>query len=313
MSKQVPVGAVVNEAFNFGLKRWGTVLRVFWLPTLVTVILLVAYFAAAFKMEAAAGASPADWRELLRLPLPAAIAGAVALMLAVSVLMSGALATMFRLIALGEQPKGFFHLRFDGPAVRTFLAGLILALINLAILATAAAIVQITTGKSVIDGLISMFDIFQESVRSSSQQMSQSDTRALMEAAAPITSAYLYAFLPMLYVGIKFAPFMAGTAAENRIWLFGSFRMTFGHWWSIFFSYVLFTIAFILLAVVIQLAFGALEFLAKYFTARGGAAAALGAVMSIALFVVSVIYQAFALGAQSAMQAVIYRRIKTGA
>ena len=37
MSERLPVGEVLNEAFQFGLKRWTSVLKYGWLPALLAI------------------------------------------------------------------------------------------------------------------------------------------------------------------------------------------------------------------------------------------------------------------------------------
>ena len=46
MSERLPVGETINEAFRFGVQRWGSVIRFGWLPAIVSLLIVAIYMAA---------------------------------------------------------------------------------------------------------------------------------------------------------------------------------------------------------------------------------------------------------------------------
>ena len=43
MSAKLPVGDTINEAFQFGLHRWGAVLRFGWAPVVVSMVVMLVF------------------------------------------------------------------------------------------------------------------------------------------------------------------------------------------------------------------------------------------------------------------------------
>lgn len=316
MAANLPVGATVNEAYRFGLNRMGTILRLFWLPTLLGMAILFGVLFSLIDFQKAQSAAPTTLGEavsLLRLPLPAFVAAVIVASLPMALLVSGAVASVYRLVALGEDRRGLFQLRLDGPAFRVFFASIIQGLINYGIFGVAALVVWATTRESPIDGLKAYFEFFMKMANAGAgAQPSPEDMRGLAVNARPFFLACMFAFLPALYLGVKLAPFPAASAAENRLVLFGTFRMTFGYWWSMFGSWVLFGVAFVLLSIVFGLGEGILQLVAKFLGQQGGAMAALGGGVALLLAVVRIVFQLFTLGVQLALPAVMYRRIAKG-
>ncbi|WP_375211427.1 hypothetical protein, partial [Hyphococcus sp.] len=106
MSQSLPVGAVLNEAFQFGLQRWGTMIRFAWAPLLVGCLLVAGFLGLMLNVEAImeAGRTGAAGQasDYLRLPAPMIVFFSLVLYVLVSVLFSGIMASVFRLVALGE-------------------------------------------------------------------------------------------------------------------------------------------------------------------------------------------------------------------
>ncbi|NOX95769.1 MAG: hypothetical protein GXP04_11955, partial [Alphaproteobacteria bacterium] len=137
MSQKLPVGDVLNEAVQFGLHRWSTVLRFALGPILVSMLLFVVV--AAVLLEPSSFVANSDdatlesMKDGLRFPMSITVLIGGLAYLFVIFLLCGVMASMYRLVALGEDRRGFFQLRMDGPAKRVFFAYLILMLLNFAI------------------------------------------------------------------------------------------------------------------------------------------------------------------------------------
>jgi hypothetical protein len=134
----------------------------------------------------------------------------------------------------------------------------------------------------------------------------------IMAEARPLMTAWAYSFIPMLYLGVKLAPFPAASAAEDRLLLFGTFRMTFGHWWSMFFCFVLMAIAMILLSIVVEIPFQIITGLGGALAKQGAAAGVIGGVIVFIATLAYLVYQLFVVAVQLALNAVIYRRLAYG-
>jgi len=84
--------------------------------------------------------------------------------------------------------------------------------------------------------------------------------------------------------------------------------MTFGHAWSIFGVYVLFFIAMVVMSILYTLTMSFFEVMASL----GGAVALVGVIFALVQMAAVLFYQVFVMGVQMALQAIIYRRLKTG-
>ncbi|GAB4525015.1 MAG: hypothetical protein Kow00133_13490 [Amphiplicatus sp.] len=315
MAERLPVGETINEAFQFGLHRWGAIIRFAWAPAAVSIILLGLYAVSVIDLEAARASSqtPQNLAEVLKAPVPLAVAGGLAVYALSFLLFSGAIASLFRLVALGEERKGFFHLRLDGPAWRVFWAYFILGALGLAISIVALLIGASITGAAPFGWIRSVADLIAFSMAHGEGATPPADlTNVLVASMKPLFYAFLIGIIPTIYLNVKLAPFPAASAAENRLVLFGSFAMTFGRAWSIFFVYVLFFVAIVLLSLIFGLVSNIIELLAKFMMGQGGALAIIGSLVMFAFFVVSIIFQAFVASVQYSLPAIIYRRLKTG-
>lgn len=317
MSDKMKVGQVVNEAVRFGRYRWGAVIRFGWLPAIVSCLLFVAYAAFVINFETAQAMANEEisfeLASFFRAPLPVVIALGLVVYSIMILLFSGVYASIFRLVAMGEERPGIFHLRMDGPAVRVFLAYLILTIIGFVIWIISIGVGFVITGKNafslfpLIGQVIGEFVAVGETYEPSKQLLTQ-----LGEAVEPYGLGILLGLIPMVYILIKLFPFPAASAVEDRLVLLGSFRMTFGHWWTIFFS-VLLMVVFLSIAVMIfELTSSILELIFEYALAQGGTLTALGAILGFGLLVVSIVFNAFIYAVQFSMHAIVYRRLTTG-
>jgi hypothetical protein len=318
MSQKLPVGDVLNEAVQFGLHRWATVLRFAWLPMLLSGLVFGILFALIIDPSNFSAATENATLETvkadLRIPVSAAVTLGMLVYIFVIFLFCGVMASMFRLVALGEERPGIFQLRMDGPAIRVFFAYLILMIINVAIWAGAFIVALGMTGDSWA-GVFKGFGDFM-TLAATAEQGNESDAQAALMALMPAMKAFgtaaLIALIPLIYVNIKLTPFPAGSASENRLLLFGSFAMTFGHFWSILGISILSVLFLFLLGIVFQLALAVFQVIVALLATMGAGAAVIGAVLGVGIAAVSIFFQLFLFAFQTAIQGIIYRRLRTG-
>jgi len=264
VSEKIRVGAVVGEAFEVGAKRWPALIRFFLLPVLVGGLLFCGVMAGMIDFAALRAETHVEdlqsFEKLLRVPLPVFIGFFTAVQAVFLLLISGGAASFFRLVAIGEDRPGLAQLRLDGPAWRVFWSLAILLLISAAIYAAAIAAAASVTGQSPATWLQEMFDFMRTATADGGDaQLSHEKARELFEKLSPLMLAAGFAFIPMLYVGVKLAAFPAASAVEDRIALFQSFGMTFGHWWSILFSFILCAVAIVILLIVVGISLAVLH------------------------------------------------------
>lgn len=317
MSQKVPVGEVMNEAVQFGLHRWATVLRFAWAPTVFSILLFLLFFAALFSpsfftsMNEAADFS--DLKEGMRFSVPLAIAGAAAIYLFIILLYCGVAASLFRLVALGEERPGIVQLRLDGPAFRVFFSYLIIMIISGVIWTAAIMAAMAMNGESwssLMEGLKNFGELAAAAEQDSADELAA--LGALMTPFKIFGLAFLFAAIPLIYMSVKLAPFPPGSAAENRLLLFGSLSMTVGHAWSIFGVFLLYIAFVMVLSIVYGLADAVLQGLADLLTSFGSVFAIVALVMYLLLAAVAIFFQLFMMAIQYAVPAIIYRRLKTG-
>ena len=318
MSQKLPVGEVMNEAVQFGLHRWATVLRFAWAPGLFGVLLFILYFAALFSPSFFTSMNEAtsfgDLKEGMRLSVPTAIAGAVLVYLFIILLFCGVAASIFRLVALGEERRGIVQLRLDGPAVRVFVSYFIIMIISGAVWLVAITGAMAMNGESwssLAEGFKTFMTLVQTAEENSADEMAA--IAALMAPLKIFGLAFLLAAIPLIYMSVKLAPFPSGSAAENRLLLFGSLSMTAGHAWSIFGVFLLYIGFVMVLSIVYSLADAVLQGLAALLVSFGSVFALVAMVMYFALAAVAIFFQLFMMAIQYAVPAIIYRRLKTGA
>ena len=317
MSHPLPAGDVLNEAFQFGLRRWGTVIRYAWLPAVLSVALVFLYFQTVFDVSALEGAGDSglsDINAALQVPSVIAVLLGIAVFASCLFLYSGFAASIYRLVALGEERSGFANLRTDGPAVRAFWAILILSLLTLLIMAIAFFLSLALTGQSLetVFGALREFLALAEAASASGDVVPPAAIEALGEPLSAIFFSMLLAFFPLIYVNVRLTPFAAGSAAEDRILLFGAFQLTVGRFWPVFLVTLLTFLFLLALSIVAEIASAIFSLLGEAFANFGGVAAAAGGIALAVAVVISIAYQVFATAVQLSVHAIIYRRLKTG-
>ncbi|MEM9494511.1 MAG: hypothetical protein AAGA09_00800 [Pseudomonadota bacterium] len=315
MSYPLPVGPTLNEAFQFGFKRWWTVARYGIAPFIGAGLIIMIAMMTIFRVEtfAEAGEAAPALDDALRFPVWAAVIAGVAALLALFVVFSGFMASVYRLVALGEDRPGLFHLRFDGPAVRVFWAFLILTLINYAIMGAAGLTSFLATGQS----LPQIFAAFREfaSIMAAAEQGAEPDPAVFQAIAGPMGAiglAMILALIPLIYANVRLSPFMAASAAENRVLLLGTLSLTKGRVWSVFAVNLLMVLAIMLIGTIFQLTVGIFDLVRQFFSGVGGFGV-IASAFGVIVFAATVFYQLFVYGVQFALHASIYRRLKTGA
>ena len=317
MSHPLPAGDVLNEAFQFGLRRWGTLLRYVWLPVVLSAALVFLYFQTVFNtgaVEAAGDSGLSDISAVLQVPVFIAVLLGIAVFAACLFLYAGFAASIYRLVALGEERTGFVNLRTDGPAVRAFWAILIMNLLGLAIMTVAFFLSLALTGQSLgaVSTALQEFLALAEAGAASGEAVPPAAMEALAEPLSVIFLSVVLALLPLIYVNVRLTPFAAGSAAEDRILLFGAFQLTAGRFWPVFLVALLTFLFLLALSLITGIAAEIFELLGQALANFGGAAAAAGFIAFAVAFGISIAYQAFATAVQLSVHAIIYRRLKTG-
>jgi hypothetical protein len=317
MTVRFPVGEALNETFQFALHRWSAILRFGWAPLAIAIAISLGLVFSILDIAALEAVEDPNallnFGQFVRVPAPVAVFLAIGGVLLISLIMAGFMASIFRLVALGEDDGRFFNLRLDGPAFRVFFAQLILNVINYAIYAAGLIVASALTGISIGSafGVISeFFRIVSEAAASGTDP----DPSEVGEKLAPIGLFFvggLFALLPMIFVNIRLSPFAAGSAAENRLLLLGAFRLTHGNFWPLLGYYVLLFVALMVIGVVFQIVISIIDVLSAL--PAGGAFSLISVIAAFIGIAASVAYQLFVLGLQLGGQGIVYRRLKTGA
>ncbi len=317
MSQPLPIGDTLHEAFQFGIKRWGTVIRYAWAPIVISLLLVGLYFAAIVDFQTIAAAEDSESTlhvdEIFRASIPFMIALGVVLYVAVSMLFSGVMASVFRLAALGEERPGYVHLRLDGPAWRVFWATIISAVISLSIWGVALIISLASYGESIgafLEGARSFFAALVAAAQTGAEPSfgGQAD---ILDYTRIFVRAVAISIIPLIYVSVRLAPFLAGSAAENRLILFGSFNLTKGQFWPVFIAIIIMTVALMIIGFIYEMVRSLFELLMSL-GQSGGAFAVIALVLAALYFAVTVFYYAFVYGVQFSFYGIMYRRLKTG-
>lgn len=318
MSERLPAGDTLNEAFQFGLKRWTTVFRYGWATVVLSGLLIAAFVLLAVDTavfnDQYAMESVEEIGDVLNFSLGATVLIAGLIYLLISLLFCGVVASVYRLAALGEDRPGIVQLRLDGPAVRVFLSYVIITALS-GLIWLAASIVSMAVGGLGPGGLLKECIAFFQSIMSA--EAGGGSEMEVFNAMASMLQAFflpgMIALIPLLYVNVKLIPFPPGSAAENRLLLFGSFSMTFGHAWSIFGIYVLYVIFLIVLTLIFEMAAAIMQAIATIMTTMGGAAALGGVIFIGILFAASIFFNVYIFAVQTALRAIVYRRLTGGA
>ena len=320
MAQKLPVGEILNEAFQFGVQRWGAVVRFAWLPSLIVILISAGAAMAVIDYETwqLLEAEDAEFSSLDGLFRVSGLSVAMvfaAVMALIMLLFAGPMASIYRLVALGEDRPGYFHLRFDGPAIRVFWALIIFSLIGLVINVLAFFLALSMTGQSVqsVFGALGQFWAMLIAAESEGRQIDPSELQALIAPAQVFGLTMFFSSIVSLFVNVRLMPFIAGTAAEDRVLLLGSLRLTRGHFGSILLTLVLLFLVMLVIGVAAQIVFSILDLLTNLMAQIGGVALIGGTILGLIYFGLTIFYQAYIFAVQWATQAIIYRRLKTGA
>lgn len=310
------MGEVLNEAFQFGMARWASVIRFSWLPFLIGMLILGGAIASIFDINALRAIEedgPVDLNSIFRVSWGMAFLLFFLGVTAFLYFFSGAMASIYRLVALGEERPGIFQLRLDGPAHRTFFAYMIMTLLGNLIMILSFFVATAVTGTSPAEMAGTLRGLFQAVVEAESQgvQPDPSVFEPMLNIAGAIFLTFVIALIPTIYLNVKLSPFAAGSAAENRLFFIGALNLTKGSFWAILGTLTVLFGALWLLAIVFQLAAGILDMIAQLVGGQGGGLIA--GILSLVIFVATVVYQAFVYAVQLGVQGIIYRRLKTGA
>lgn len=310
-SSQSPLsaGEVLNEAFQFALQRWGTVLRYAWLPALLCLGLIVLYSAAVFGDAEALDGEAAEMS--LRMPAFAAIVLGMVVFAACAYLYAGFMTSVFRLVATGEERDGFAHLRMDEPVIRVFWAVLIINGISLALMGVSALFV-LNAMNAALDSVVNAIMDLDTILAAASGTTTNASSERLAERLGLFFLSGALALGPIIYLSIRLTTFAAASAVENRLVLFGSLHLTQGRFWPIFLIQLLILVCLVALSVIVDLGEAILTMLGEVLTAFGGVGALGGAAVLGVVFLIGVVFQVFAATVQLSAQGIIYRRLKTG-
>ena len=318
MSSPLPIGDILNESFQFGLRRWPTVIRYAWAPVVLSFILLGLFFASVFDFQALQQIDETEvfpgFEEILQLPGPVIVALAIALYLIIGALYSGIMASIFRLVALGEERPGFFQVRLDGPAWRVFWATIIMGVLSMLVWVIATGAALAISGISIGAYLADMGAVLSgalAAIESGSEDAFNQQVMTMTQYWKVFVLSIVVAFIPLIYLGTRLAPFLAGSAAENRLILFGSFALTQGRFWSVFGAMLLMGLMIFVISIMFQIVTSLFELMIGL-GGSGGAFALIAMILSVAYFGLVIFYYAVIYGVQMSLQAIIYRRLKTG-
>jgi len=317
MSDKMTVGQIVNESARFARYRWSSVLRFALLPGLISALLFGAFTFAFLDSQALksiqSGEAVFQFDSLFKVSIPIFILGGIILYAIVTFLFAGVYASIFRLVALGEERPGIFQLRIDGVAKRVFIAILVHSVIIFAVWVIAILIGGILTGQAPFGFWSSLAQLFGEAAAAEQNYQPSAELMQQMEATmAPLGSGILIAFIPLIYLSIKLFIFPAASAIENRLALFASVRLTFGHFWTMFGSIILMGVFTIIASLIYGIAAGILELIAQFFTSQGAALALAGGVIAMIALVAEIAFNILVYSVWLSMPAIMYRRLTTG-
>ncbi|MEO1311457.1 MAG: hypothetical protein AAFV51_10890 [Pseudomonadota bacterium] len=300
MKQPLGVGDILTESFRFGGSRIATVLRVVWAPLVVLAVIWGGAMFAVFGSDFAAFETMTEEEAVLfileRLFTPSTMLAFVALGLVSAFVYSGAMAAIFRLVALDEEPQGAFFVRFDGPSVRTGVAAILYNAIFYVIAGIAGWIAVSRAG-----GAPDLAAIFAD----------EPDADEALAFAQIAGLTFLISILPLAYLGVKLTPFLPGTASENRLLFVNSFSLTAGYFWSILGLFVVLFAAVIGLSLAFELLQGAVQLLQTAISVVGGEAgkALASLIFGLVILVATIAFQLFLTGVQLAAPALVYRRL----
>ena len=196
-----------------------------------------------------------------------------------------------------------------------FWAQVVLAIINHSLYGIGFLAAATIAGQSPLESFGAIFRFF-TIVLAAAESGAEPDPDQLLMLVDHIgvfALAGLLTMIPLIFVNVRLAPFVAGSAVENRLLLFGAFNLTKGQFWSIVGFYILLLLMLMVIGIAFTLISSIFEVLAALGSGGDGILALVGFVFAALLFVSYILYQSFIIGVQFAAPAVMYRRLKTGA
>ena len=310
MSEKMPVTDLLNESFTFGLRRFFTVLRCLFVPYLILIVglCIVAVglldFDAISRLENNDMPEPESFEDVMgiinsvfRGTWQSALAVFFVAATVLSLPLYGGIASIFRLVGLGEEPGGWFNLRLDGPMWRTFFSWLIIGILQNLFFGI---------GLAVAYGMNpDMFAFFAD------LEALEDDPTPLFGLLGSLFFAWFIFLLLSMFVFTKLAPFPAASACENRLMLVNSWSRTSGHFWTILGGYIMLVLALTFANMAFQILTSVLQGVFTAVSAMGGEAMVgiMVAFVTLVILVASLAFTVFTTGVQMAFPAVIYRRL----
>ncbi|GAB4540137.1 MAG: hypothetical protein Tsb0010_18190 [Parvularculaceae bacterium] len=327
MQRKLPVFQTVGESLTFGLFHIFTVLRLAWLPMVLTFVVwfaaLVLVFGSGIMAVLTAGVAEGFAGKDVLEQIIEGMAwetvglgfGAVAILAyltaaLVTALLAGSYSVpIFRLAAIGDAPpRGIFNLRIGPPQWR-YLAATVIQIVLILIPVAAIVAGAFTLAALAGDGFGPLFNEI------------LNDGESYSEVTGPagwgIAAIAIIGVIFVIWLVLRLFTFLPATAAEDRIALGSAFSMTGGNVWRLLGAAIIYGIALALISFALEMALaitaligGALTVAIVAAFAGGGAGAAgailgpLGVILITALYI---LYFAYSLGVQLAFPAVAYK------
>ncbi|WP_306250020.1 hypothetical protein [Parvularcula sp. IMCC14364] len=310
MSEKMPVTDLLNESFTFGFQRFFTVLRCLLVPYIILIfgLIIVAVglldFDMISRLESDIMPEPESFEDVMAIvnsifrgSWQSALGLFVLAATVLSLPLYGGIASIFRLVGLGEEPGGWFTLRLDGPMWRTFFAWLIIGILQYVFYGIGFLIAFSMNPE--------MFDFFQNLDRL------DDDPTPLFGFMGGLFFAGFLALILMMFFFTKLAPFPAASACENRLMLVNSWSRTKGHFWTILGGYIMLVLALFFANMAFQILTSVLQGIFTAVSAMGGEAlmGIMVLIVTIVVLVATIAFTVFTTGVQMAFPAVIYRRL----
>lgn len=315
MSHPIQPGAVLSEVFSFPVQRWGTIARLSFLPLILTVVLILGTISQLFDFDKmgdmAEIKSMSDFNAVMKYNAFITTMAFIALWFVAIFLYSGYAASIMRLIVLGEERRGWLYLRADDVAYRVFLASLIATVLYVGIFLIVMMFAFGMSGSKIGDLLAASSAEFTNGSSQSHDALSSSDLSKAITHFLPamLGGIFVYSIISG-YLAVRLVPFLAATAATNRVAFLKSFDLTKGHFWSLVGVMFMAMLAMFLIGMAYQIVASIFSTMAELGdTPFLGWIAVIAMIFQLALVAV---YQIYTIGVQLALPAVLYRNLQTG-
>ncbi|NHK27480.1 hypothetical protein FF098_006145 [Parvularcula flava] len=305
--------SVLNESFQFGVSRFWTIIRCVLLPYIILVVgitiiaLSLIDFQAIIEMADGGMSEPDNIDGFLDLVFRTNFWMSVFILYLASLVLMlplmGGMTSLYRLVGLGEEPGGWFNLRFDGPMWRLVIASLIFSVIQYIIWGIGFGVAYALNPQA-MEGIGEMIAVFQNMDFDTGNVGYDPDPSAIGALFGFFFLGWLITLILSIAILTRLAPFMAATACENRLMLLSSWSMTKGNFWVILGAYVMMVLGF----VALQLIYGMLTLVIQMIVTVVSFGL-LTAVYNIVDFAVNMAIAAFMLGVQVAFASSIYRKL----